>query len=97
MPAYSAAKAAIVGLTRSSAKEFGAFDIRVNAVVPGAITTERQMTLWYTPEVLAQIKAAQCLKEFIQPQDVANMVIFLASDAAAMCTAQTYVVDAGWL
>jgi D-xylose 1-dehydrogenase len=97
MPAYSAAKAAIIGLTRSTAKEFGSSNIRVNAIVPGAIFTERQIKLWYTEEVQAEIKAAQCLKTFVMPEDVANMVVFLASDAAKMCTAQTYVVDAGWL
>jgi D-xylose 1-dehydrogenase len=97
MPAYSAAKAAILGLTRSTAKEFGPDNIRCNAVVPGAIFTERQLKLWYTPQVQEEIKASQCLKSFVKPQDVANMVVFLASDAAAMCTAQTYVVDAGWL
>lgn len=97
MPIYSAAKAAIAGLTRSTAKEFGAFGIRVNSVIPGAIATERQKQLWYTPETVAEIQAAQCIKGEIAPSDVANMVVFLASDAAAMCTAQSYTVDAGWL
>jgi D-xylose 1-dehydrogenase len=97
MPIYSASKAAILGLTRSAAKEFGKDGIRINAVIPGAIATERQKTKWYTPEVVAEIAAAQCLPGEIKPEDVANMVLFLASDAAAMCSAQSYAVDAGWM
>lgn len=97
MPIYSASKAAIVGLTRSAAKEFGKDGIRINAVIPGAIATERQKAKWYTPDVVAEIASVQCLAGEIKPEDVANMVLFLASDAAAMCSAQSYVVDAGWM
>ena len=97
MPIYSASKAAILGLTRSAAKEFGKDGIRINAVIPGAIATGRQKAKWYTAEVVAEIAAAQCLPGEIKPEDVANMVLFLASDAAAMCSAQSYVVDAGWM
>ncbi len=97
MPVYSASKAAIVGLTRSAAKEFGKDGIRINAVVPGAVATERQKALWRDPQTVAQIAAGQCLQGDIKPEDVAYMVLFLASEAAAMCTAQTYAVDAGWM
>lgn len=97
MPVYSACKAAIMGLTRSAAKEFGKDGIRINAVIPGAVATDRQKTKWHTPAMVAEIAAAQCLPGEIKPDMVANMVLFLASDAAAMCTAQSYAVDAGWL
>lgn len=97
MPAYTTAKAAIEGLTRSLARDLGSEGIRVNCVLPGAVRTERQVKLWYTPEYVERIMAAQCLKGFVEPDDIARMVAFLASDDARMCTSQMYVVDAGWI
>src|SRR5258708_4312226 len=63
---------------------------------PGAVWTERQIKLWYTPEVEKEIMAGQCLKRRVLPDDVANMALFLASDAAEKCTAQEFIVDGGW-
>jgi NAD(P)-dependent dehydrogenase (short-subunit alcohol dehydrogenase family) len=92
---YETAKAAIEGMTRALARELGADAIRVTAVVPGNVKTPRQLK-WYTPEGEAEIVAAQCLKGRITPQDVAALVLFLASDDACMCTGQAYWIDAGW-
>ena len=97
VPLYIAAKAAIVGLTRTLAHELGPEGIRVNAVLPGAIATERQKQLWYTPEYKAEILASQALKRDIQPEDVARLVLFLAADDSSAITNQSYVVDGGWV
>lgn len=94
-PAYATAKAAVHGLTRTMARDLGRHRIRVNAVVPGWIMTERQKTLWAKPDALAAHQARQCLPDLIDPVYVARMVLFLASDDAAMCTASSYMVEAG--
>jgi D-xylose 1-dehydrogenase len=93
---YETAKAGIEGLTRALARELGESGIRVNCVIPGAIRTARQMKLWHTPEEEAKILAQQCLKARVDPVHVTAMVLFLASDDAAMCTAHNYWVDAGY-
>jgi len=92
---YQTAKAAIEGLTRAMARDLGRDNIRVNAVIPGNVQTERQER-WYAPEAVAELIAAQCLDGRIQPADVAALVLFLASDDARMCTGHEYFVDAGW-
>jgi NAD(P)-dependent dehydrogenase (short-subunit alcohol dehydrogenase family) len=97
LPLYIAAKAAIVGLTRTMAHELGPANIRVNAVLPGAIVTEKQRRLWYTPEYKAEIMASQALKRDIVPDDVARLVLFLAADDSSAITNQSYVVDGGWV
>jgi NAD(P)-dependent dehydrogenase (short-subunit alcohol dehydrogenase family) len=97
VPVYIAAKAAIVGLTRTIAHELGADGIRVNAVLPGAIATEKQRRLVYTPEYKAEIMASQALKRDILPEDVARLVLFLAADDSSAITNQSYVVDGGWV
>lgn len=97
VPLYIAAKAAIVGLTRTLAHELGPHNIRVNAVLPGAIATERQKQLWYTPEYKAEIMASQALKRDIMPEDVARLVLFLAADDSSAITNQSYIVDGGWV
>jgi NAD(P)-dependent dehydrogenase (short-subunit alcohol dehydrogenase family) len=97
VPLYIAAKAAIVGLTRTLAHELGPEGIRVNAVLPGAIATERQKQLWYTPEYKAEILASQALKLEIKPADVARLALFLAADDSSAITNQSYVVDGGWV
>jgi NAD(P)-dependent dehydrogenase (short-subunit alcohol dehydrogenase family) len=97
VPLYVTAKAAIVGLTRTLAHELGPFNIRVNAVLPGAIVTERQRRLWYTPEYKAEIMASQALKRDILPDDVARLVLFLAADDSDAITNQSYVIDGGWV
>jgi D-xylose 1-dehydrogenase len=96
LPAYSASKAAITGLTRTLARQLGPFGIRVNTISPGAVWTERQIKLWYTPDFEKEIMAGQCLNTRVRPEDIANMALFLASDAGAKCSAQDFVVDAGW-
>ncbi len=93
--AYATAKAAVHGLTRTMARDLGSHRIRVNAVVPGWIMTERQKNLWATPEALEAHSKRQCLPDLIEPVYVARMVLFLASDDAAMCTASNYMVEAG--
>ena len=94
-PAYATAKAAVHGLTRTMARDLGRHRIRVNTVVPGWIMTERQKDLWATPEALERQRNRQCLPDLIDPVYVARMVLFLASDDAAMCTANNYMVEAG--
>jgi NAD(P)-dependent dehydrogenase (short-subunit alcohol dehydrogenase family) len=95
MPAYTTAKAAVEGLTRGMARDLGPDRIRVNIVIPGWIMTERQITLWLTPEAEKNLMQVQCLKEKLAPADVTRMVLWLASDDSRMCTAQLWVVDAG--
>jgi D-xylose 1-dehydrogenase len=96
LPAYSTCKAAVIGLMRTQAREYGPHNIRVNAISPGAVWTERQIKLWYTPEFEQEMMKGQCITARIMPEDIANMALFLASDAAAKCTAQDFTVDAGW-
>ncbi|SCK31357.1 D-xylose dehydrogenase [Variovorax sp. HW608] len=93
---YMTAKAGIEGLTKGLARDLGRYDIRVNCIVPGAVRTPRQMQLWQTPESEAKVVAAQCLQQRIDPQHVAAMALFLASDDAARCSGREYFVDAGW-
>ncbi len=92
---YQTAKAGIEGMTRAMARELGGDNIRVNAIIPGNVQTPRQMK-WYNPAEEAQIVASQCLSARLQPEDIAAMALFLASDDARMCTAHSYWVDAGW-
>ncbi|MCB8821083.1 SDR family NAD(P)-dependent oxidoreductase [Microvirga rosea] len=93
--AYTTAKSAVLGFTRSLARELGPDNIRVNCVTPGWVMTERQRKLWWTPEKWAAAEARQSIKGEIAPEDVAAMVIFLCSDVARRCTGQNYIVDAG--
>lgn len=94
-PAYATAKSAVHGLTRTMARELGDHRIRVNTVVPGWIMTQRQKDLWVTPEALAKQVDRQCLPDPIDPVYVAQMVVFLASDDAAMCSAGNFMVEGG--
>lgn len=94
-PAYTTAKAAVHGLTRTMARDLGDYRIRVNCVVPGWIMTDRQKDLWASPEALEKHRDRQCLPDLIEPHYVAKMVLFLASDDSAMCTASNFMVDAG--
>ena len=95
MVGYTTAKAAIGGLTRVLARELGAKNIRVNAIVPGAIVTERQSRLWTTPELEREFLDQQCLKFRLSEDDVARTALFLASDEARGVTGQNLIVDAG--
>ena len=95
MPGYLTAKAGIVGLTRGLARDLGEKNIRVNAVLPGWVMTQKQMDLWLTPQAEKDLLASQCLKKKLYPPDVARLVLFLASDDSAMITAQSFTVDGG--
>lgn len=95
MIGYTTSKAGISGITRTLARELGEAGIRVNAVIPGAILTERQARLWADPDKEREFLALQALKVRLTPQDVVPLVLFLASDAAKGCTGQEFVVDAG--
>ncbi|MGI9363550.1 MAG: SDR family NAD(P)-dependent oxidoreductase [Rhizobiaceae bacterium] len=96
MACYTAAKSAVLGLTRSLARDLGEFNIRVNSIAPGWIMTQRQKDLWLTPEGEADIYKNQCLKRFLAPEDIARPVLFFASDESAACTNQSYIIDGGW-
>jgi NAD(P)-dependent dehydrogenase (short-subunit alcohol dehydrogenase family) len=95
MVAYTTAKAAINGLTRTLARELGPRNIRVNSLVPGAIDTPRQRALWVNPELEHEFLAQQCLKFRLNEDDVARGVLFLASDDARGITGHNLIVDAG--
>lgn len=96
-PCYAIAKSSVNGLTRGLARPLGEDRIRINTVSPGWVMTERQIKLWLDAEGELEIKRNQCLPDKLQPHDIARMVLFLASDDAAMCTAQEFKVDAGWV
>lgn len=97
MVAYTAAKSAVLGLTRSLARDFGPYNIRVNAIAPGWIMTQRQIDLWLTPESEKELMTRQCLKRRLVPDDIARATLFFASEEAGACTNQQYVVDGGWV
>ena len=97
MPIYTAAKSAVIGLTRSLARDYGEFNIRVNAIAPGWIMTERQKEKWLTPEGEAELMRRQCLKRQLVPDEIARATLFFASDEASACTNQHYVIDGGWV
>ncbi|OCW57131.1 SDR family NAD(P)-dependent oxidoreductase [Hoeflea olei] len=97
MPSYTAAKAGIVGLTKGLAGRLGPDGIRVNAIAPGWVMTERQKRLWVTEEGLSAMIERQCLKRPIEPADMVGPCLFLASRASAMITAQVLIADGGMM
>ncbi len=97
MPGYTAAKSAVMGLTRGLARDFGPDNIRVNSIAPGWIMTQRQIDLWLTPEGEEELMRRQCLKRKLYPDDIARVVLFLAADDSGAMTNQTYIVDGGWV
>jgi NAD(P)-dependent dehydrogenase (short-subunit alcohol dehydrogenase family) len=97
MPSYTAAKAGIVGLTKGLARNLGTHNIRVNAIAPGWVITERQRKLWVTEESLSAHVSRQCIKREMIAGDMIGPCLFLASEASAMMTAQTLIVDGGVL
>lgn len=94
-PAYTAANGGITAMTRSLAREVGPDGIRVNALAPGWVLTQKQMDKWATPEGLAAHLERQCLKTHLEPQDIVDAVLFLASKTSRMMTGQCMVVDGG--
>jgi NAD(P)-dependent dehydrogenase (short-subunit alcohol dehydrogenase family) len=96
-PVYTTAKSSVIGLTRGLAAELGEHRIRINVLTPGWIMTERQIQKWLTPEGELEIQRNQVLPDKVRPADVAPLALFLASDDARACSAQEFIVDAGWL
>jgi NAD(P)-dependent dehydrogenase (short-subunit alcohol dehydrogenase family) len=92
---YQAAKAAVIGMTRGLARDLGVDKIRLNAITPGWIMTQRQIDLWLTPEAEADLMKAQVLKEKVYPPDIARMALFLAADDSRLISGQNFVVDGG--
>ena len=97
MPVYTTSKAAVQGLTRSLARDFGPFNIRVNTLLPGWVMTEKQRRLWLDDQGKEDIARGQCINLPLMPEHIARMALFLASDDSAMCTAQDFIVDGGWV
>jgi NAD(P)-dependent dehydrogenase (short-subunit alcohol dehydrogenase family) len=96
MTAYVATKAGIQGFTRALARELGPRGIRVNTLSPGWVMTERQLRDFVTPAVKRLIKKSQCIPDRIQPDDIAEVALFLASDASRALTGQELLADRGW-
>jgi NAD(P)-dependent dehydrogenase (short-subunit alcohol dehydrogenase family) len=92
---YTGANGAITAMTRSFAREFGPDKIRVNALAPGWVLTQKQKDMWATPEGLAEHLGRQCLKEHLEPADIVGGTLFLASKASKMMTGQALVIDGG--
>ncbi|CRM44532.1 3-alpha-(or 20-beta)-hydroxysteroid dehydrogenase [Pseudomonas sp. 31 E 6] len=96
-PVYAASKAAAHGMTRGLARELGPHHIRVNTLVPGWVMTEKQLAMWVDDAAKELIARSQCMPGSVMPEHIANMALFLASDASAMCSAQNFIVDGGWV
>ncbi|MEZ5955206.1 MAG: SDR family oxidoreductase [Hyphomonas sp.] len=97
MTGYTTSKAAIEGMTRGLARDLGADNIRINTLVPGWVMTPKQKALWVGEDVKSEIERGQSLKGELLPQDICAMALFLASDDSRMCTAQSFIVDGGWI
>ncbi|KAJ1333749.1 D-xylose 1-dehydrogenase [Microdochium nivale] len=97
LPIYTTCKAAVMGMTRTHAREFGHDNIRVNSIMPGAIATERQIKEVLTDKYRAEIMAAQALQRDLMPEEVARLMLFLAADDSSAITGASYVIDGGWV
>jgi NAD(P)-dependent dehydrogenase (short-subunit alcohol dehydrogenase family) len=97
MTGYTTSKAGLEGMTRGLARDLGQDNIRINTIVPGWVMTERQLRDWVNDNTKAEIERNQCLKEPLLPENISAMALFLASNDSAMCTAQRFVVDGGWI
>ena len=97
MAAYTAAKSAVLGLTRSLARDWGPDNIRVNSIAPGWIMTERQISMWLDAAGEQELMTRQCLKRKLYPDDIARVVLFMAADDSSAMTNQSYIVDGGWV
>jgi NAD(P)-dependent dehydrogenase (short-subunit alcohol dehydrogenase family) len=96
-PLYAMAKAAVHGLVNGLARELGRDRIRINALVPGWVITEKQRRLWLDAEGEAEIARVQCLPGYLMADDLARAALFLAADDSRMCTGQNFIVDGGWV
>ena len=97
MAAYTASKSAVLGLTRSLARDWGPDNVRVNSIAPGWIITERQAKLWLNAEGERELMTRQCLKRKLLPDDIARVVLFFAADDSSAITNQSHIVDGGWV
>ena len=97
MTGYTTAKAGIEGMTRGLARDLGEDNIRINTIVPGWVMTERQLRERVNEETAQDINKNQCLKSRLLPEDISAMALFLASEDSRMCTAQSFIVDGGWI
>ena len=97
MSAYVATKGGVLGFTRSLAREVGPRRIRVNAVSPGWVMTERQLRQFVTPAIKRFVRKSQSIPDLIQPEEIASVVIFLASEASRAITGQEILVERGWV
>ncbi|WP_130617117.1 SDR family NAD(P)-dependent oxidoreductase [Dyella amyloliquefaciens] len=96
-PMYAMAKAAVHGLVNGLARELGHDRIRINALVPGWVITEKQRRLWLDADGEAEIARVQCLSGYLMADDLARAALFLAADDSRMCTGQDFIVDGGWV
>jgi NAD(P)-dependent dehydrogenase (short-subunit alcohol dehydrogenase family) len=96
MSAYVATKGGVLGFTRSLARELGPRRIRVNAVAPGWTMTQRQLKEFVTPAVKRLIRSSQCVPDLLEPEEIADVVLFLASDSSRAITGQEILADRGW-
>ncbi|MDO1527607.1 SDR family oxidoreductase [Fulvimonas sp. R45] len=96
-PLYAMAKAAVHGFVNGMARELGRQNIRINALVPGWVITEKQRALWLDAEGEAEIARVQCMPGYLMADDLARMALFLAADDSRMCTGQPFIVDGGWV
>jgi NAD(P)-dependent dehydrogenase (short-subunit alcohol dehydrogenase family) len=97
MPAYTASKAAVQGLTRGMARDLGPWGIRVNTLVPGWVMTDKQLKERIDERARQDIERGQCINKPLMPEHVAQLALFLAADDSLMCTGQDFIVDAGWV
>jgi NAD(P)-dependent dehydrogenase (short-subunit alcohol dehydrogenase family) len=97
MAGYVTAKAGLIGMTKALARDYGEFGIRVNAILPGWVATERQLASWFTEEEQVKWMEAMALKKLVTPDDVANLALFLAADESSMITGQGIKIDGGRL
>ena len=97
MTGYTTSKAGIEGMTRGLARDLGADKIRINTLTPGWVMTARQLRDWVDENTAKEIELRQCLKDQLMPENVSAMALFLASDDSKMCTAQNFIIDAGWI
>jgi NAD(P)-dependent dehydrogenase (short-subunit alcohol dehydrogenase family) len=95
MPGYVSAKAGLIGMTKALARDYGTDFIRVNAILPGWVVTEKQLQTWLTPEEEAKWMTKVALPRRLMPDDVANLALFLGASDSAMITGQSFTVDAG--